>query len=49
MTKENSAFANPGFMSSKVDLITINSAESDENIDVSIYFLNPLFNSLKSV
>ncbi|XP_065367623.1 sodium-dependent nutrient amino acid transporter 1-like [Calliphora vicina] len=33
MSRENGAFDNPGFMSSKVDLITINSAESEENIE----------------
>ncbi|XP_065369350.1 sodium-dependent nutrient amino acid transporter 1-like [Calliphora vicina] len=33
MSRENNAFDNPGFMSSKVDLITINSAESEENIE----------------
>lgn len=36
MNKESGAFDNPGFMSSKVDLITINSSESDENINVGI-------------
>ncbi|KAM7342265.1 sodium-dependent nutrient amino acid transporter 1-like [Cochliomyia hominivorax] len=35
MNKESGTFDNPGFMSSRADLVTINSAQSDENIEKS--------------
>lgn len=40
MSKENGGgFDNSGFTSSKVDLITINSCDSEENINVSTFII----------